>query len=60
LIPNSGNPLGAVSGLLGGLLGQKSANQTQQKQQQQANPVQQFLNLFGQKKKKTISNQPHP
>ncbi len=59
LVPNSNNPLAGVSGLLGGLLGQKGATQTQQKQQTQPNAVQQLLNLFGKKKKKT-SGQPHP
>ncbi len=59
LVPNSSNPLGGASGLLGGLLGQKGATQTQQKQQAQPNAVQQLLNLFGKKKKKT-SGQPHP
>jgi hypothetical protein len=53
LIPSSGNPLaGGASGILGNLPGQKNANpnQTQQGQQQQQNPVNQLLGLFGKKK----------
>jgi uncharacterized protein involved in outer membrane biogenesis len=60
LVPNSSNPLAGVSGLLGGLLGKKGANQTQQQQQPQTNPVQQLMKLFGKKKKKKTSGQPHP
>jgi AsmA protein len=55
LMPNFSNPQSAVSGLLGGLLGQKNANQTngnqsQQQIQQQQNPVQQLMGIFGKKK----------
>jgi len=63
LLPTSGNPQSAVTGLLGGLLGKKNQNQAQQQQpqpQQQAQPqdqpqnqVQQILGgIFGRKKKK--------
>jgi AsmA protein len=55
LLPNSSNPAAAVSGLLGGLLGQKNAGQGQQQsgqqQQPQQNPVQDLINIFGKKKK---------
>jgi AsmA protein len=56
IVPNFSNPSSAVSGLLGGFLGQKTAspanaNQSQQQQQQQqANPVQQLMGIFGKKK----------
>jgi len=55
LVPNLNNPSSAVTGLLGGLLGQKSASQSnaaqgQQQQNQQANPVQQLMGIFGKKK----------
>lgn len=50
LLPSSSNPAGAVSGILGGLLGQKAGNQAQSPQQQQknnpANAVQQILGGF--------------
>jgi len=59
LVPNSSNPLAGISGILGGLRDKKGANQTQQRQQPQTNPVQQLLDLFGKKKKKTPSP-PHP
>jgi len=54
LVPSFNNPSSAVSGLLGGFLGQKSgaqnnANQSQP-QNQQANPVQQLMGIFGKKK----------
>ena len=60
LIPNSNNPGAAVSGLLGGLLGQKagsaapSQGQPQQAQPDQNSPqnaVDQIIGLFGGKKK---------
>jgi AsmA protein len=60
LVPNSSNPLAGVSGILGGLLGQKGATQTQQQQQPQTNPVQQLLDLFGKKKKKKTPSHPQP
>ena len=46
LIPTGANPLGAGSSILGGLTGQKAGTPGQQ-----ANPVNQVLGLFGQKKK---------
>jgi AsmA protein len=56
LAPSSSNPLGGVGGLLGGLLGQKKSDQTQQQQPQQQqpqqpSPVQQLIDIFGGKKK---------
>jgi hypothetical protein len=65
LIPNSNNPGAAVSGLLGGLLGQKTANaaptqghpqQAQPDQNSTQNAVDQIVGLFGGKKKQ----QPQP
>jgi hypothetical protein len=55
LVPNSNNPLGGAAGVVGGLLGQKSAaqpaqGQQAQQQQQQQNPVNQIIGLFGKKK----------
>ena len=56
LIPNSNNPGAAVSGLLGGLLGQKAGNatptqgqpqQAQPDQNPQQNAVDQIMGLFG-------------
>jgi len=47
LIPTGDNPLGAASSILGGLTGKKG----QPGQQQQPNPVNQVLGLFGTKKK---------
>jgi AsmA protein len=61
LMPSADNPLGAASGILGNLLGQKNANPNQGQQsnpQQQPNPVDQILDIFG--KKKQNSNQPSP
>jgi len=61
LMPSADNPLGGASGILGNLLGQKNANSNQgQKQntQQQPNPVDQILDIFGKKKKNT--DQPPP
>src|ERR1700722_2317646 len=49
LIPTGANPLGAGSSILGGLMGQKGQAGTTGQQQQ--NPVNQVLGLFGQKKK---------
>ncbi|HMK21860.1 MAG TPA: AsmA family protein [Terriglobales bacterium] len=60
LIPNSNNPGAAVSGLLGGLLGQKGANatpapgqpqQAQPGQNPQQNAVEQIMGILGGKKK---------
>ena len=52
LVPNLNNPSGGVSGILGGLLGQKGGTQSQSQQdQQQPNPVQQLFDIFGNKKK---------
>ncbi|MBZ5698370.1 MAG: AsmA family protein [Acidobacteriia bacterium] len=52
LLPNLNNPSAGVAGILGGLLGQKSGTQAQpQKEQQQPNPVQQLIDIFGNKKK---------
>lgn len=52
LIPNFSNPSQAAGGILGGLLGgQKTAPGTQSGQQQQNNPVQQIMGIFGNKKK---------
>ena len=69
LIPTSNNPGAGVSGLLGGLLGQKSAKaapaegQTQQAQPAQ-NPqqevVDQILGIFGAKKKQQQKAPPPP
>jgi AsmA protein len=48
LVPTGDNPLGAASSILGGLTGQKGQPA---KGQQQPNPVNQILGLFGNKKK---------
>jgi len=61
LMPNADNPLGGASGILGNLLGQKNANSNQGQKpntQQQPNPVDQILDIFGKKKKST--DQPPP
>ena len=61
LMPSTDNPLGGASGILGNLLGQKNATASQGRQsnkQQQPNPVDQILDIFG--KKKTNPNQPPP
>jgi hypothetical protein len=50
LIPTGDNPLGAGSSMLGGLLGGQKGQAGTPGQQQQ-NPVNQVLGLFGQKKK---------
>ena len=60
LMPSADNPLGGASGILGNLLGQKNATPSQGQQanpQQQANPVNQILDIFG-KKKKQNNDQP--
>ena len=63
LVPNFNNPTDAVAGIMG-LFGQKGGNRAQQpqqqsqqqsqqqQQQQQPNPVQQVIDIFGNKKKK--------
>jgi AsmA protein len=64
-VPNFNNPAGAVSGLLGNLLGQQAQQQKNQQQQsspqqaqpQQQNPVQQLIGIFGKKKQQ---QQPQP
>jgi len=58
LVPNSSDPLGGVSGVLGGLLGQKKADQTQQKQSPQPDSVQQLIDMFGGKKKQEKQEKP--
>jgi hypothetical protein len=53
LVPNFNNPSDAVAGVLG-LFGQKGGNRTQpqQPQPQQPSPVQQIIDIFGNKKNK--------
>jgi hypothetical protein len=53
LLPTGSNPLaGGAGGLIGGFLGQKQGNQPNaNQQQQQQNPVNQIMGLFGKKKK---------
>src|SRR5882724_4666561 len=61
LMPSTDNPLGGASGILGNLLGQKNANSNQGQKpntQQQPNPGDQILDIFG--KKKQSPNQPPP
>jgi len=61
LMPSTENPLGGASGILGNLLGQKNANSNQGQKpntQQQLNPVNQILDIFG--KKRQNPNQPPP
>src|ERR1700730_7657879 len=61
LMPSTENPLGGGSGILGNLLGQKNRNSDQGQKpntQQQLNPVNQILDIFG--KKKQNPNQPPP
>jgi uncharacterized protein involved in outer membrane biogenesis len=61
LMPNADNPLGGASGILGNLLGQKNVNPNPGEKpntQQQPNPVDQILDIFGKKKKST--DQPPP
>jgi len=50
LVPNFNNPSNAVAGVLG-RFGQKGGNQAQPQQQQQTNPAQQIIDIFGKKKK---------
>ena len=53
LIPDSENPLGNAAGILGNLLGQKTAKPTgkvQQPARQDENQVDQILGLIGKKK----------
>jgi AsmA protein len=61
LMPSTDNPLGGASGILGNLLGQKNANPNQGQPpntQQQPNPVDQILDIFGKKKKNTDQSPP--
>jgi uncharacterized protein involved in outer membrane biogenesis len=61
LMPSTDNPLGAASGILGNLLGQRNANPNQGQHpnaQQPPNPVDQILDIFH--KKKQDSNRPPP
>jgi AsmA protein len=61
LMPSTDNPLGAASGILGNLLGQRNADPNQghhPNTQQQPNPVDEILDLFG--KKKQNPNHPPP
>lgn len=54
LMPSADNPLGGASGMLGNLLGQKNPTPAQGQPpntQQQPNPVNQILDIFGKKKK---------
>ena len=54
LVPSLNNPSGGAAGILGSLLGQKGGTQAQpqqEPQQQQADPVQQIIDIFGSKKK---------
>ncbi len=60
LVPNSSDPLGGVSGVLGGLLGQKKADQPQQKQPQQPDSVQQLIDMLGGKKQQPKPTPPPP
>jgi AsmA-like protein len=48
LLPSGSNPLGGASSMLGGILGQKGQPASGQ---QQANPADQIMGLFGSKKK---------
>ncbi len=62
LLPNSSDPSSAVTGILGGLLGQKGNSRTQQQpQQQQPQPqdaVQQIISIFGKKKQQPQQQPP--
>ena len=62
LAPNFKNPGGAVSGVLGSLLGQGGKNPAQQQQaspqQQEQNAVQQLLGAFGKKRQQQQQKQP--
>ena len=60
-MPSADIHLGGASGILGNLLGQKnpSSNQIQQpKTQQQPNPVDQIIDIFGKKKKQSTDQTP--
>ena len=50
LMPSADNPLGGGAGILGGLMGQKGQQPAGQQQQQQ-DPVNQLMGVFGKKKK---------
>ncbi len=52
LMPTADNPLGGAASLLGGLTGQKGQPAAKGQPQQQADPVNQIMGLFGNKKKK--------
>ena len=59
LMPSADNPLGGASGILGNLLGQKNATPGQQPNtEQQPNPVNQILDIFGKKKRNTDQTPP--
>jgi uncharacterized protein involved in outer membrane biogenesis len=51
MMPTADNPLGGASSILGGFMGQKAQQPAKGQQQQQQNPVDQIMGLFGQKKK---------
>lgn len=60
-LPSFENPEGAVSGILGGLLGQKNKDQNQQQHAQPQDTVQQLLDIFGGKKQpQKPPNPPNP
>jgi AsmA protein len=50
MMPTADNPLGAAPSILEGILGQKGQPAKGQQQQQQQNPVDQILDIFGKKK----------
>jgi hypothetical protein len=61
LMPSTDNPLGGASSILGNLLGQRNANPNQGQQlegNEQQNPVNQLLDIFGKKKQKKPDQQP--
>jgi AsmA protein len=51
MVPTADNPMGSASSILGGILGQKGQPAKGQQQQQQQNPAEQILGIFGPKKK---------
>jgi AsmA protein len=52
LMPSADNPLGGGAGMLGGLMGQQGTTTgTKGQQQQQQDPVNQLIGIFGKKKK---------
>jgi AsmA protein len=51
MMPTADNPLGSGSSILGEILGQKGQPAKGQQQQQQQNPVDQILDIFGKRKK---------